>query len=93
VPLPVFLAALVAGLAILVLIIVRGGGSASSEPYVAGSCAQLNGRYPDGVGKYDGRDYPSQGVGDEPLWRVDTATYEANKQLDADGDGVACEPS
>ncbi len=57
------------------------------------NCTELTKKYPHGVGKKGARDLangkPKRGAKNN--FRVDNALYAANKHLDRDRDGIACE--
>ena len=54
------------------------------------NCTSLNAKYPHGVGRKGAKDHVSSG---DPVttFKVNDALYTANKHLDRDKDGVACE--
>jgi len=54
------------------------------------SCGNLKKRYPHGIGKVGARDHTSSG---DPVtdFRRSNVLYLANRGLDRDKDGVACE--
>jgi hypothetical protein len=54
------------------------------------NCKALNAKYPHGVGRKGARDHVSSGT-PVTTFKVNNALYTANKRLDRDKDGVACE--
>lgn len=64
-----------------------GAPAAASSDYA--NCKALNADYPHGVGKPGAVDSTSK----TPVttFTVDADVYKANRSLDRDGDGIACE--
>jgi len=63
--------------------------SAAPKKYV--NCAALQHDLPHGVARIGGTDKVKGKTKAVASFAVDTAAYNANKRLDADKDGVACE--
>ncbi|WP_075204339.1 excalibur calcium-binding domain-containing protein [Haematomicrobium sanguinis] len=70
--------------------------TSAAQPFAAKkfkNCTELTKKYPHGVGKKGARDLangkPKRNA--KNLHRVDNALYTANKHLDRDRDGIACE--
>lgn len=65
---------------------------AASKPRVFANCTQLHQVYPHGVGKVGAHDR-GKGKNFRPVttFKRDNALYQANRALDRDSDGVACE--
>ncbi|MGU3293547.1 excalibur calcium-binding domain-containing protein [Williamsia sp. M5A3_1d] len=55
------------------------------------NCAQLNQSYSHGVGLPGARDKVSGSKRPVTNFTTDRATYQLNKRLDRDNDGIACE--
>ncbi|GAB1643188.1 excalibur calcium-binding domain-containing protein [Krasilnikovia sp. MM14-A1259] len=55
------------------------------------NCTALNQRYKHGVGRAGARDKVSGSSRPVTTFTVNTALYNANKRMDRDKDGVACE--
>jgi len=81
------------------LLVLGGGvvaeGVASAAPTLVGAthyknCKALNAKYRHGVGKPGAKDHTSSG---HPVtnFKRSSALYAANKSLDRDKDGIACE--
>ena len=68
--------------------VVIAAANASTSAFA--NCKALNARYPHGVGRIGARDHTKSG---DPVtdFRRSTRLYLANRRLDRDGDGVACE--
>ena len=91
-----------AALAIIVGAALPGASLASSMPVPSWplvaptaatkypNCKKLNAKYPHGVARKGAKDHVSSG---QPVttFKVNDALYAANKHLDRDKDGVACE--
>lgn len=63
----------------------------TKPPTVYKNCTALNKAYAHGVGKKGAKDHVTGKSKPVTNFRVDTALYNANKKLDRDKDGVACE--
>jgi Excalibur calcium-binding domain len=86
------LSAFVAVAAVVVAFALAGTASAVVASYK--NCAQLNARYPHGVGKVGARDHVTSGTPVTTFKRSNSlyaAAMRNNKGLDRDKDGVACE--
>ena len=73
--------------------IVAAGQASAATPVKYKNCAQLNQKYPHGVGRAGAVDHVASRR-DVPVrnFTVNTALYNANKGLlDRDKDGIACE--
>jgi hypothetical protein len=55
------------------------------------NCTALNSVYPHGVGRSGAQDSVAAGSPPVTTFAVDDALYSANRSLDRDGDGIACE--
>jgi hypothetical protein len=55
------------------------------------NCKVLNSRYPHGVGRVGAHDHTRSGSDPVTNFRRSTALYLANRGLDRDHDGIACE--
>jgi hypothetical protein len=55
------------------------------------NCTALNGTYRHGVARSGARDKVRGSTKPVTNFKVSTALYNANKRMDRDGDGVACE--
>jgi Excalibur calcium-binding domain len=83
-------AALIAGL-------LAGGSVAVASPADAGTvtayknCTDLHRKYKHGVAKQGAKDKVSGSTKPVTTFTVNTKVYNANKKLDRDKDGVACE--
>jgi hypothetical protein len=78
----------VVGLSIVALLLPTTTDAATARKFK--NCTALHKVYPHGVAKSGARDHVSSG---KPVtnFKVSTALYNANKGLDRDKDGVACE--
>ncbi len=65
--------------------------SAPSAAKVYPNCKALNARYPHGVGKKGARDHVTRSAKPVTTFKVDNTVYAANRKLDRDRDGIACE--
>ena len=70
-------------------VVVAGPAGAATVPQHFANCTQLNARYHHGVGLPGARDHTTG----RPVttFSVNKALYTANKGLDRDRDGIACE--
>jgi hypothetical protein len=80
----------------LIAALVVGGGVVAAGPAEAAvtkyrNCTALNKKYKHGVAKKGGRDKVSGTSRPVTTFTVNTAVYTANKGMDRDKDGVACE--
>ncbi len=68
------------------------GTASAATPTKYKRCADLQKKYPHGVGRAGARDHVARSS-DKPVrnFTVNTALYNANKGLDRDRDGIACE--
>ncbi|WP_353649541.1 excalibur calcium-binding domain-containing protein [Nakamurella sp. A5-74] len=64
---------------------------ALATPRVFKNCTELNKVYKHGVGRKGARDKVTGKSKPVTTFKVDTATYNANKKSDGDKDGIACE--
>lgn len=55
------------------------------------TCAELNGRYPGGIGRAGAVDAVAAGGRRSTAFHVSTELYGASRALDTDHDGIACE--
>jgi Excalibur calcium-binding domain len=57
------------------------------------NCTTMHHKYPHGVGRKGAKDHVANPKKDKPVtnFHVSTALYNANKGLDRDKDGIACE--
>ena len=55
------------------------------------NCAALNARYPHGVGRYGAHDHTRSGTDPVTNFKRSNVLYAANRGLDRDKDGIACE--
>lgn len=62
-----------------------------SVPKKYANCTALHRRYPHGVGRRGARDHVSGKAKRVTNFVRNTAVYNANKRLDRDHDGIACE--
>lgn len=65
--------------------------AAEAAPVRYKNCAALNKAYKHGVAKKGAKDRVRGKTKPVTTFRIDTALYTANRHLDADKDGVACE--
>ena len=80
--------------ALLPAAIVTAPAHAAAKPVVYKNCDAMHKKLPHGVGRKGARDTGKNGARKaHPVtkFKVDTATYNANRKSDADKDGVACE--
>ncbi|PZG21437.1 calcium-binding protein [Micromonospora craterilacus] len=81
----------------LVVTLALGGGTlavvspAQAAPKAFKNCTAMHKKYPHGVGKKGARDKVRGKTKPVTNFKVSTAIYNANKKLDRDKDGVACE--
>jgi hypothetical protein len=75
-------------------LVVLGGGQAESAsasvPHFA-NCTAMHKTYRHGVGRSGARDHVKGATKPVTNFTVSTAIYNANKKMDRDKDGVACE--
>lgn len=64
---------------------------AATKPKVYKSCTALNKAYPKGIARKGAKDKAVGGHKAVTGFKVNTALYNANKKLDKDKDGIACE--
>ncbi|AEV82923.1 hypothetical protein ACWT_1904 [Actinoplanes sp. SE50] len=82
---------------IVVLALVAGGGAGMVGPAGAApavtfkNCTELNKKYKHGVGKRGAEDRVSGSTKPVTTFSVNNDLYAANKRLDRDKDGIACE--
>jgi len=81
-------AAAIVGLALVVG--TQAQSATASVPHFA-NCTALHHSYKHGVGRSGARDHVSGKSKPVTNFAVSTTIYNANKRLDADHDGVACE--
>jgi hypothetical protein len=76
----------VLGIALALPVTAGANGEALRFP----NCTAMHARYPHGVGRYGAHDRTSSG---NPVtnFKLSNVLYAANRGLDRDGDGVACE--
>lgn len=76
----------------LSLVVSVPAAQAASKPRVFANCTQLHQVYPHGVGKVGAHD-KGKGKNFRPVttFKRDNALYQANRKLDRDNDGIACE--
>lgn len=55
------------------------------------TCAELNRRYHDGIGRAGAIDTVATGSRPDKAFHISTALYNASRTLDTDHDGIACE--
>jgi hypothetical protein len=67
----------------------NSGSDSSSRKYK--SCASLSKKYPHGVGIKGAKDTTEGTRKPTKNYRVNASVYRANKRLDRDEDGIACE--
>ena len=82
-----------AAAAVITLVLVGGAqaeSASASVPHFA-NCTALHHSYKHGVGRSGARDHVSGKSKPVTNFAVSTTIYNANKRLDADHDGVACE--
>ncbi|GIE77391.1 hypothetical protein Aph02nite_33410 [Actinoplanes philippinensis] len=85
-----FTAAVIAGLlAATGTIVVTGPAEAAAKKYK--NCTELNKTYKHGVGRKGAKDKVRGSTKPVTNFKVSTALYNANKKMDRDKDGVACE--
>jgi hypothetical protein len=81
----------------IVLALVAGGGAVLATPAEAAAvktfknCTALNKSYKHGVGKKGAKDKVRGATKPVTTFYVNTKLYNANKKMDRDKDGVACE--
>ncbi len=68
-----------------------GQADAAAKPKVFANCTDLHAKFPHGVGRKGAKDKVAKGGKPVTKFAVNTAVYNANKNLDHDHDGVACE--
>ena len=64
---------------------------APAKPPVFANCSKLNQKFPHGVGKKGAKDHVSGKSKPVKNFTVNNAIYNANRKLDRDKDGIACE--
>jgi hypothetical protein len=80
----------------LVLALVAGGTAVATSPAEASAkhyknCTALHQKYKHGVAKKGAKDKVKGSTKPVTTFKVSTSVYNANKKLDRDKDGVACE--
>ncbi len=82
-----------AAIAIVLLAVVGGAqaqSASASTPHFK-NCTALNAKYHHGVGKSGAHDHVKGKTKPVTNFKVSTSIYNANKKMDRDKDGVACE--
>jgi len=65
--------------------------SAAAKPPTFGNCTQMHARYKGGIARTGTRDKRANGGKARYKPYINTAYYNANKTMDRDHDGIACE--
>ena len=94
-PMPRRLISAVSSVAVAVIVTVGVAAppaDAASKPRVFANCTALHQVYPHGVGKVGAHDKgKNKNFRPVTTFKRDNALYQANRTLDRDHDGVACE--
>lgn len=85
------LLAVVAAGALAVSLTPLAAAPAGAAPARYKNCTALNKAYKHGVGKKGAKDRVKGKTKPVTTFKIDTALYTANRHLDGDKDGVACE--
>jgi hypothetical protein len=89
---PALLAVVAVALTAVLPVACAGAADAATKPPVKyKNCAALNKAYKHGVGKPGAKDKVASGKKPVKNFGVNLALYNANKRLDRDKDGIACE--
>jgi hypothetical protein len=75
------------GAAIAAVVVVTASAGTARYP----NCKALNSRYPHGVGRVGAHDHTRSGSDLVTTFKRSNALYLANRGLDRDKDGIACE--
>jgi hypothetical protein len=80
-----------AGGAIVVAVVFAAIAAANASSARFANCSALNKRYPHGVGRYGAHDHTASGRDPVTNFKRSNVLYAANRGLDRDKDGIACE--